>query len=393
MFANLILTDCRCLIASVALACLPALGVVQLQPSIGRTFEELSAYDPAEVAGHRVLRTAQDRLYKDPAQAKAALTWSCELSAKSLEIGEHLTAVVTVRNPSDVAAFRLSPPARGFLVGNLQVWVRDIGETKYRPIDGWNSYPGKTPQRGVPVRIGPGETRRWTSRLDHFAGILTASGAPGELPIGRVYWLGGTVLDKPGKFEVVLRYVNTEPDLPWQMGPFDLHQSVGVADRLEPSGARVFGPFALTVTRPPDVEWIQTALKLWNAERPTGSDAIVGLPKSSVSPFDDLTVGNLRAAGSIGDDVRLWLLARDWKRIRQSNDEYVRYLGAVETVVERLPAGHPNRAAGEFLCAAARLDRRDASWALSEGLTSTNPDVQLLVGRWLAERLRQPERK
>jgi hypothetical protein len=51
--------------------------------------------------------------------------------------------------------------------------------------------------------------------------------------------------------------------------------------------------------------------------------------------------------------------------------------------VSKLPADHPNRAAAEFLYAAAQLDRGEEAAVLRRALGSTNPDLQLLAARWV----------
>ena len=370
-------------IAGVALAVLSRAGTSREQEPTPKTLDELSKFAAAELfgPGHAPIEEMRTihREYTNP--TPAALEWSCKLSAKDVVIGEPLTVEMTVKNPSDTVSFQFSPPARGIRVASMQVWVRQVGEKTFHTNDElWHSS-RKLPSMGVPVHLGPGETRRWVSRVDHFAGEHTGGREPGRLAIGWVYWLGADTFKQPGKYEVVLRYVNLARG-----------KRKAETDRFEPVGARVFGPYPVTVTARPDTDprWVADLRKVWDWERPTGGDAIIQNPDEEVVPFAKLSSAQLKATGPIGDDVRLWLLAREWERGRHVKDSLQPYLEELDKIGTRLPAGHPNRMAVEFLSVAARLDRGDETEALREATTSTNPDVQLLLADWVKKRAKKP---
>ncbi len=371
------------LIFGFALACLGAANPTHNRKLDTKTVEELKHFDSEELVppGRRPVEKARraETVYTNP--TVVSLEWSCKLSATEITVGEPLTAEVTVKNPAERLPFRFSPPARGFLVGRLQVWIRQQGEKDFRLIDGLTRYPSKSPSAGLPVLLGPGEVRRWTSRLDHYAGVLRGSRREdSRLPYYRFYWLGGETFAKPAKYEVMLRYINTA-----------VGNTRGEDERYEPIGVRLFGPYPVTVNDRPatDPKWVAELRRAWDVDRPPPSDSINMASDEMVSPFTRLSAKELKQAGPIGDDVRLWLLAREWSRNRDEPDSLRRYLTSLEEAVAHLRGNHPNRQAAEILDIAAKLDRGDETEALREALTSNNPDVQLLATDWLSMNLKK----
>lgn len=383
MHANHLLLTCASVMFGFGLVCLSALSPAHDRKHVSKSIEELAQFDSAELVppGRRSIEQPRraEHGYINP--TVVSLEWSCKLSAIEITIGEPLAAEVTVKNPAERLPFRFSPPARGFLVGSLQVWIRAQGEKDYRLIDGLTRYPNKYPKAGLPVMLGPGEVRRWTSRLDHYAGVHRGTRwVDSRLPYHRLYWLGDETFSKAGKYEVVLRYINQADG-----------NTQGEYERFERIGVRLFGPYPVTVKDRPatDPKWVAELRKAWDVDRPPPSDSINMASEEMVSPFTQLSAKELKQAGPIGDDVRLWLLAREWSSNRDEPDSLRRYLTSLEEAVAHLRGNHPNRQAAEILAIAAKFDRGDESEALRDALTSNNPDVQLLATEWLSMNLKK----
>ncbi len=347
-----------------------------------KSHAELSEFDKKELIPRgrqeRLLMQRAETLFTSP--TVVSLEWSCKLATSEIVVGEPLVADITVKNPAEKLPFRFSAPYRGIIVGNVQVWIRAAGDEKYRLIDGLTRYPNKYPQAGVVVELGPGETRRWTSRLDHFAGRSHAGSRPiGRLSLSSFYWLGCETFDKPGKYEIILRYINQA------IGPTKSER-----ERYEPVGVRLFGPFMVTVKDRPatDPKWVPDLRAAWNMDRPPASDSIRTASEETVSPFTRLDAADLMKAGLIGYDVRLWLLGRNFGDERDAAALRL-YLEDLQSSVIHLRGNHPNRQTAEFLAIAALLDYGDETEGLKRAFASSNPDIQALVDLWAKKKLSQ----
>ena len=220
------------------------------------------------------------------------------------------------------------------------------------------------------MRLGPGESKRWRVRLDHRAFY---AGVPEERQND---WSGLYTFKKPGKYEVLVRYLNLNRKLEEQTA----------FDRLDPPEMRLFGPFDVEVTARPakEPDWVATVTKDWKDTHSTPYDMVRGARDEEIKELASLTIKEMRAVGPLGDDVWLWMLARELRKLqREKSDGLKRYLVDLDQAVEKLPANHPNRAAAEFLGVVARLQSGEEASVVRQALTSSNPDVQLVVADWL----------
>jgi hypothetical protein len=370
----------HCVLATALLCAQPQVGVRgEPNPSDGRSPAQLEKFDAEIEIGVAELR-APRRAYGTP----ASLKWACKLSAKEVAIGDPLSVEVRVDNSTDDVSFRVPSPVRGFLAANLQVWVRADGDKLYRSSDGLKATNRKTPRVAPPVWVAPGETRRWTSRVDQYVGAMVGDDGAGKPKVFDVNWMGEALFPKAGKYEVIVRYVN----------PTDLPAGDDT-DRSEPRGVHLFGPYPVTVTSRPKKEpsWATEVRQTWQIARPNGSDHIIRIPAEDTETIDRLTHKELRAVGPLGDDVILWRFTRDLGGISINNSTAARKLiDGIEQYAAGLAGHHPNRAAAEFLVVVARLQSGDEAAAVRQALTSSNPDIQLLVAEWM-ERSEQARKK
>ena len=338
-----------------------------------KSLAELEKYDPAEADEPGVKRLKEIRQarvsYKNPAQPD----WSCKLSATEIALCDPLYAEFAVTNPSDRVAVHLPTPARGFLSSTVQVWVKAEGEKLFTSALGQR----RAPTGSVPVRIDCGDTQRFTTRLDNYAYARLGQRKTGELQVDDAYWLGDITFRTPGKYEVVVRYLN-----------LDSMQLTGEADQPDPDSVRLFGPFKLTVKDRPknDPEWVADVREMWEMVRPKCHCVITHIRSDGLEPLHKLSLKEMRSVGPAGDDVFLWLQTHELHKLRYYKAEPLKpFVADLGEAVGKLPANHPNRAAAEFLEWAARLDRGEEAALLKRAKTSTNPDVKRLAAEWLTK--------
>jgi hypothetical protein len=154
---------------------------------------------------------------------------------------------------------------------------------------------------------------------------------------------------------------------------------------------RLFGPFPVTVVERPGgrPDWAGDTIKMWTDLSADHGDLVVAPDKAVTDRLDGLTDVQLRAAGELGADVRLWRLARRWAGTKRSDKEADEYFGKLREIAVGLPADDPRRAAVELFQVAAQIVRGRDAEALTAGLGSSNPDVAVFVGLWLEHRLRK----